>query len=1532
MLGVLGSAVIIFLSYRFLLLNILYSTTATSNYLQKYDKKSIEEHLLPLQNSCIENSFSSEWWTYDICFGHHIQQRHYDLESNQLIASNDLGSFIASESLATHQIYRTNQDDTSCSESENGVVTVENSNRYSEIVFECCQHREDVIRNSRKYPFQKKKAQMYRNVDATIESTTYIESVREPIPCTYYVTICSDLICKPGQDLDTEMPNHNQQAATSKPVIDDSKKEKTPKVRPVKSKINDIYKPIPIDSIPSSDEQKKLLGRARAMFYHAYDSYMLNSYPEAELKPITCEGGKFDLIKLPLVTLIDTLDTLVIIGNYSEFRRAIGLVVQEILNFNYDVNVSVFETTIRVLGGLLSAHLMAVDPRLGIYKVDHNTSLDQNYTRPYRGELLALAIDLGDRLLPAFHTKTSIPFGTVNLRYGVPNGETKIASTAGAGSLVIEFEVLSYLSGRKEFGEAAHLATHALYSRRSNIGLLGKHINTETGVWHESLSGIGSNSDSFYEYLLKAYFLFRRQEYYGMFAETYRAIKKFVQVDHWFTEVDMFSGNKQRNRVENLDAFWPGVEALLGFSEHGAGQLNSFYSVWADVGFLPEEFDYLQWQLGNGVSSSYFPLRPELIESTYHHYRTTGDRSWLAAGKLFLESFEKHSRTECGYAAISNLANMELHNSMPSFFLSETCKYLILLFDENNFIHSRPYIFSTEAHPFDSIQLHELDTRLSLLDNKYKQSDSNEASSHAEESSDDNNLNNNQAIDQPKYHNKFKKRKSNDNNNEMTNYMEHAGATGDDHDGHKHDKMLPLKCRKRIWWDESTAYNSEFYADTNKRLREESTQKNSNVKKLVDEKLESFVKAIHRNRKKSNNKNNDKNDKKSSNKKNDGAKQSNGNRMKSNNNKSSHSNNNNNIKYEEMMVGMDGQLTSYLESNEHDYIQYKRLLLDERLENRAPKQWFDLLSLIVDEYYNVQTKYSDSNSISQGHHNSHNQDKLISSRTKEYLANEIESNRYDDNDNSETNDLISNKNKIRRNNRKRSDTCYKEEEPKPTAAREQSTNEPQKVVEVNMGAIGDFTVKVYVDGFHIYNKVLGDAIEINSVGKSQLLVRDYDNKPGSIGVVARGDITSQVVSYCSVKISAIQNNDNIQSDDTDDKSEGTRVIWERPCALSNFGPIGPNYQISGSLVVPVDDGMMCDDTSLADDSMQSKWRWWQWSSHGKSNQNNNNKTPASSLPYKNKIVLAKRGVCLFEEKSINSFKAGASGLIVINTEDQVFLMAGKKEVAALEGEVLPNDNNEFIPLVQSLLGIKTKQIRTENEDVVNHLSEKCIAKDRYGGGRNENIQAGSCDQNDNYIPTVMLSAADGKSLEEILASSTSSPLEYNYHININSHPSLLFNNVLMGFNERNDASSNHNNRDDLPKVYMSPHTIVILGRGSWGVLITTNNMNNNNANKEKDKQEEWQLYLMDKKELVNNHAELIPPITIRTTTTHTDTGTANEDNNDNNNNNNNNLSEEKCMSHKMLSNPVELYYYYTARKCPHIIDHIRSDGQVVIKQ
>jgi hypothetical protein len=66
----------------------------------------------------------------------------------------------------------------------------------------------------------------------------------------------------------------------------------------------------------------------------------------------------------------------------------------------------------------------------------------------------------------------------------------------------------------------------------------------------------------------------------------------------WFGDVDMFSGKSRRHRSENLQAFWPGIEASLGLLTSSAQLLNTFYAIWNDMGLFPEEFDYTQWKPG----------------------------------------------------------------------------------------------------------------------------------------------------------------------------------------------------------------------------------------------------------------------------------------------------------------------------------------------------------------------------------------------------------------------------------------------------------------------------------------------------------------------------------------------------------------------------------------------------------------------------------------------------------------------------------------------------------------------------------------------------------------------------------------------------------------------------------------------------------------------------------------------------------------------------------------------------------------------
>jgi len=80
------------------------------------------------------------------------------------------------------------------------------------------------------------------------------------------------------------------------------------------------------------------------MFQFAYDNYIKHAFPLDELRPLTCDGqdtwGSFSL------SLVDALDTLVVMGNHTEFRSAVKLLMKQ-LDPNKNINVSVFETNIR---------------------------------------------------------------------------------------------------------------------------------------------------------------------------------------------------------------------------------------------------------------------------------------------------------------------------------------------------------------------------------------------------------------------------------------------------------------------------------------------------------------------------------------------------------------------------------------------------------------------------------------------------------------------------------------------------------------------------------------------------------------------------------------------------------------------------------------------------------------------------------------------------------------------------------------------------------------------------------------------------------------------------------------------------------------------------------------------------------------------------------------------------------------------------------------------------------------------------------
>ncbi|EMP41313.1 ER degradation-enhancing alpha-mannosidase-like 2 [Chelonia mydas] len=433
------------------------------------------------------------------------------------------------------------------------------------------------------------------------------------------------------------------------------------------------------------DELRPLTERVKSMFYHAYDSYLENAFPYDELRPLTCDGqdtwGSFSL------TLIDALDTLLILGNVSEFQRVVN-VLQEGVDFDID------KAGVEVEAGW-----------------------------PCSGPLLRMAEEAARKLLPAFQTPTGMPYGTVNLLHGVNPGETPVTCTAGIGTFIVEFATLSHLTGNLVFEDVARKAIKALWKNRSDIGLVGNHIDVVTAKWVAQDAGIGAGVDSYFEYLVKGAILLHDEELMSMFLEYNKAIKNYTKFDDWYLWVQMYKGTVSMPVFQSLEAYWPGLQSLIGDINNAMRTFLNYYTVWKQFGGLPEFYNIPQ---GYTVEKREgYPLRPELIESAMYLYRATRDPTLLELGRDAVESIEKISKVECGFATIKDLRDHRLDNRMESFFLAETVKYLYLLFDPDNFIHndgsafdvvSMPYgecilgaggyVFNTEAHPIDPAALH----------------------------------------------------------------------------------------------------------------------------------------------------------------------------------------------------------------------------------------------------------------------------------------------------------------------------------------------------------------------------------------------------------------------------------------------------------------------------------------------------------------------------------------------------------------------------------------------------------------------------------------------------------------------------------------------------------------------------------------------------------------------------------------------------------------------------------------------------------
>ncbi|KAL0941175.1 uncharacterized protein CTRU02_203938 [Colletotrichum truncatum] len=477
---------------------------------------------------------------------------------------------------------------------------------------------------------------------------------------------------------------------------------------------------------PEAPKRQKAV---RDVFIRSYNSYKKFAWGKDELTPVSAKGR--DTFGGWAATLVDSLDTLWIMGFKEEFRIAASTVAQLDLANTTSSSINLFETTIRHLGGLLSAYDLSGEPAL-----------------------LEKAKEFGDMLYLGFDTPNRLPGFWVNFEDAKKG--TQLAGThdpsASPGSLSMEFTRLSQLTGDPKYFDAVDRIVRFLEKSQFKSRLPGmwpKMINFREETVDDTSFTLGALADSLYEYLPKMFALLGGQDssYEKMYIGAMAIAEQHLLFRPMTPERDdiLFAGDAivYPGKVEfvpdgqHLSCFAGGMFGLGGklfsIENHVAlGERLARGCAWAynafPSGVMPEIFSLLpceqkhgdeciwdetRWKregdlgLAKGFKDARDPryiLRPEAIESIFLLYRMTGRQDLQDIAWRMFESIVKSTQTKHAHSAIADVtANPTQTNKldeMESFWLAETLKYFYLIFSPPDLISLDDYVFNTEAHPF----------------------------------------------------------------------------------------------------------------------------------------------------------------------------------------------------------------------------------------------------------------------------------------------------------------------------------------------------------------------------------------------------------------------------------------------------------------------------------------------------------------------------------------------------------------------------------------------------------------------------------------------------------------------------------------------------------------------------------------------------------------------------------------------------------------------------------------------------------------
>ncbi|XP_020489190.1 mannosyl-oligosaccharide 1,2-alpha-mannosidase IA isoform X2 [Labrus bergylta] len=455
-------------------------------------------------------------------------------------------------------------------------------------------------------------------------------------------------------------------------------------------------------SDPMTNERRE---KVKEMMKFAWDNYKRYAWGKNELRPLTRNGHIGNMFGgLRGASIIDSLDTLYIMGLMEDYNDAKEW-VESSLDLNSNGEASLFEVNIRYVGGLLSAYYLTGEE---MFK--------------------SKALELGEKLLPAFNTPTGIPRGVINLGSGTSWswGWASAGSSilAEFGTLHLEFVHLSELSNNPIYTEKVMNIRKLLNKIEKPHGLYPNFLSPVSGNWVQHHVSIGGLGDSFYEYLIKSFLMSDKMDdgakkmYYGALEAieanlvqksagglTYMAEWRGGILDHKMGHLACFSGGMigigaddgaPEKRQHYLD-----LAAEITHTCH-----ESYTRSATKLGPEAFRFDAGAEASATRLSDRYYILRPEVIESYMYMWRLTHDPKYREWGWEAVEALEQHCRVESGFSGIRDVYTMTVsHDNMQqSFFLSETLKYLYLLFSDDDLLPLEDWVFNTEAHPLPVVR------------------------------------------------------------------------------------------------------------------------------------------------------------------------------------------------------------------------------------------------------------------------------------------------------------------------------------------------------------------------------------------------------------------------------------------------------------------------------------------------------------------------------------------------------------------------------------------------------------------------------------------------------------------------------------------------------------------------------------------------------------------------------------------------------------------------------------------------------------